>query len=238
MGDLIHMDFDGELQFDTDHDEFMHGVEKPCVPLGWCPYGPLVEDFPLHPKASAYAEEHGRYKRWDPTPHGRRPDGSQYPGSWVDCGPGVEGAIPDIGFGLKHVDEPHSCSVFGHDCPAFYVAEPFLDDAAWGDADDEVNDDDLDMLRCPGCIVRAEQELSEKVWYDRHQLGLILVADGRREASPPEIAERAEASASRIREEHGIEHLGPYSDFEWGMLNGKLSALRWVLGEEWDMLDS
>jgi hypothetical protein len=36
----------------------------------------------------------------------------------------------------------------------------------------------------------------------------------------------------------GAENLGPYTDFEWGMINGKLSALRWVTGSEWDFLDT
>jgi hypothetical protein len=37
---------------------------------------------------------------------------------------------------------------------------------------------------------------------------------------------------------YGPQGLGPYDAFEWGMINGKLSALRWVLGDEWDMLDT
>lgn len=29
-----------------------------------------------------------------------------------------------------------------------------------------------------------------------------------------------------------------YSDFDWGMICGKLSTLRWLLGEDWDSLDT
>jgi hypothetical protein len=34
----------------------------------------------------------------------------------------------------------------------------------------------------------------------------------------------------------GAENLVVEDAFEWGMINGKLSALRWVLGEDWDEL--
>lgn len=44
----------------------------------------------------------------------------------------------------------------------------------------------------------------------------------------------------RVEEQVGLEQLANdvESDFNWGPLYGKVSAIRWVLGYEWDMLDS
>lgn len=41
---------------------------------------------------------------------------------------------------------------------------------------------------------------------------------------------------TRLREVSEEERV--LSDFEYGMISGKLSALRWVTGDEWDMLDT
>ena len=45
-------------------------------------------------------------------------------------------------------------------------------------------------------------------------------------------------AAMKSAEERYPDELGPWTDFEWRMLNGKLSAIRWMLGDEWDMLDT
>jgi hypothetical protein len=102
-------------------------------------------------------------------------------------------------------------------------------------------------------IVRAIDELVTKVWYNRHQVRREKIEAGEIEIVEKEpfpikdpmhrpiqrdIWEGALKSAANVEKRFRLENLGPWNDFEWGMLNGKLSALRWVLGEEWDMLDT
>ena len=51
-----------------------------------------------------------------------------------------------------------------------------------------------------------------------------------------DIWEGALKSAKKTEAKYGLKELGPWDDFEWGMINGKLSALRWILGDDWDEL--
>lgn len=86
-------------------------------------------------------------------------------------------------------------------------------------------------------IVAAADEMFDRVWYDRHRM---LVAEAAGKGICPECAGlgEGETAARRLEEEYGLEELETCCDFCSGMLAGKLSALRWVLGEEWDMLDT
>jgi hypothetical protein len=73
-------------------------------------------------------------------------------------------------------------------------------------------------------IKRAEQEIFDKRWYDRH------VSSGR-----PKVGREA---AKRIEKRYGKKNLGPYDDFDWGVLAGRHYALRWMLGDEWSNGDT
>ncbi len=102
-------------------------------------------------------------------------------------------------------------------------------------------------------ILEAEHLLFRQVWYNRHWNLRTEIEQGkhhivpeteysrhpyRRDQTLDTVWAQALAAAKRTEEEVGLQNLGPWGDFEWGMINGKLSALRWVLGNEWDMLDT
>lgn len=106
-------------------------------------------------------------------------------------------------------------------------------------------------------IGEAIAELTDRVWYDRHMVSQHDVETGKckiiskKDFGPrhyrasalgklvvDDIWEGALKSARRVEKKYGKKNLAPYSKFDWGMINGKLSALRWVLGDEWDILDT
>ena len=101
--------------------------------------------------------------------------------------------------------------------------------------------------------MNAIDELVTKVWYNRHQViqqkigegkikivdkEIFPVKDHARRPIQRDIWEGALKAAEEVEKKYGLDNLGPWDDFEWGMINGKLSALRWVLGDDWDMLDT
>jgi hypothetical protein len=91
-------------------------------------------------------------------------------------------------------------------------------------------------MRTRDDVAAAETEFYDKVWYDRHQKLKDRTKSGKEKLST--VFHQADFAARRMEAEYGKGNLGPYTDFEWGMINGKLSALRWVLGDECDMLDT
>lgn len=88
-------------------------------------------------------------------------------------------------------------------------------------------------------IQAAEQEFSDRVWYHHSlQYEYQLERDGN-DAELERLLKVAAQGRDRVEVAYPDPgQLGPYTDFELGMLNGKLSALRWVLGSEWDFLDT
>jgi hypothetical protein len=104
-------------------------------------------------------------------------------------------------------------------------------------------------------LLEAEHKLFLQVWYnrkwvliDRHERGehKLVTRDEWEKATPREhqgmtidtVWSGMLDAMKRMERELGPDEIGPWGDFEWGMINGKLSAIRWMLGDEWDMLDT
>lgn len=99
------------------------------------------------------------------------------------------------------------------------------------------HDVETTALRRVSEIIAVADELFDRLWYGR---SAAAMTDERPEDYSEEIWAGAQAAARRVEEQYGIEGLrsNTATQFDWGMLSGKISAIRWVLGDEWDNLDS
>jgi hypothetical protein len=103
-------------------------VCKPCWELRYCPYGPLVEEFPLVPPTKASALEHHEYLK-HLLRSGSLPDGTPLEEwRWESFQKQVDA------FDLNHYPEQvppeisdMQCTVFGHICPVVFTAERYTE---------------------------------------------------------------------------------------------------------------
>lgn len=108
--------------------------------------------------------------------------------------------------------------------------------------DEEIPGENWGMI-----LLRNNDEISamyhqcwDMVWWSRTMRWVSRVETGAEKLMPGQknILEQAKKKARQIEKKYGRENLG-WNDVEWGLLQGKMSALSWVMGSNWeDSLDT
>lgn len=108
----------------------LNHICKPCWELKYCPYGPLVEDFPLPPMLVSDYREHMDYIKACIEKEGMGPehdiplDDVRRQRFQEDVDNYDESQCVEK---LSKFETEASCKEFGHLCPAFFVSEPFTE---------------------------------------------------------------------------------------------------------------
>lgn len=95
-----------------------------------------------------------------------------------------------------------------------------------------------DSMRSPEDIRAAELENYNRRWYERSITRDHFVDIGRVPPLPDDLLEQVLAARKAIEDNYGKESLVIDSDWQAGILAGRLEALRWVLGDEWGNFDT
>jgi hypothetical protein len=88
-------------------------------------------------------------------------------------------------------------------------------------------------------IIKVEQEFFDKVWYVRS-----IAHDDDKRGLPGDIRMGMMANRERVEAVYGRDELwraiglGHEEAWQYGYMSRKLATLRWVLGSEWDFLDT
>jgi hypothetical protein len=84
----------------------------------------------------------------------------------------------------------------------------------------------LTRMRTESEVIAAEEEFFDRVWYERH-LDRLEMHESDEDPMPEHFYEMAQREVERVKRERPDLRRGE-NDFEWGMWQGKLSALRWA----------